>query len=210
MVKFAVMDKLSVKARCRRCGAEEEVPAYNIINVQENPELKEELLEGKLFLWNCPRCGTDNLIKYPLLYHDPAQKLLLWLTDGVPEVEAQMARTIAGEEGLSEYSARIVDTPGEMMEKIKISDAGLDDVAIEICKYVTRHEMGKDADFKFFRMEGADRRILLTYPENGEMQVVGTGFSVYEDAAGIVRRNPELAVSGLVRVNSAWLAEHIR
>lgn len=201
----------TVIARCRRCGAEEEIPAWNIINAQENPELRAELLEGKLFLWTCPRCGADNLIKYPLLYHDPSQKLLLWLTDGVPEVEARMAETIASEEGLQDYSARIVDTPGEMMEKIKIAEAGLDDVAMEICKYVTAQEMGKpDADFKFFRLEGADRRILLTYPESGEMQVVGTGFSVYEDAAGIVGRNPELAVHGLVRVNAAWLAGHIR
>ena len=201
----------TVRARCRRCGAEEEIPAWNIINAQENPELRAELLEGKLFLWTCPRCGADNLIKYPRLYHDPAQKLLLWLTDGKPEVEAQMADTIAAEDGLQDYSARIVDTPGEMMEKIKIAEAGLDDVAMEICKYVTAQEMGKtDADFKFFRLDGADRRILLTDPEGGEMQVVGTGFSVYEDAAGIVARNPELAVRGLVRVNAAWLATHIR
>ena len=42
------------------------------------------------------------------------------------------------------------------------------------------------------------------------MQVVGTGFGTYEDAAGIARRNSELSVSGLVRVNAAWLAQYIR
>ena len=111
---------------------------------------------------------------------------------------------------MSNFS-RMWEVPGEMMEKIKIAEAGLDDVAMEICKYVTAQEMGKaDVDFKFFRLDGADRRILLTYPEGGEMQVVGTGFSVYEDAAGIVARNSELAVRGLVRVNAAWLATHIR
>ncbi|MCR5560807.1 MAG: CpXC domain-containing protein [Bacteroidales bacterium] len=201
----------TVKARCRKCGAEEEIPVYNIVNASENPELKQQLLEGKLFLWDCRRCGTSNLVKYPLLYHDPARKILLWLTDGVPEVETQMAKTVEAEEGLHDYAARIVDTPGEMMEKIKIADAGLDDVAVEICKYVTAQEMGKSGiDLKFFRLEGADGRILLTYPENGEMQVVGTGFSVYEDAAGIVARNKDLHISGLSRVNAAWLAEHIR
>jgi hypothetical protein len=59
-------------------------------------------------------------------------------------------------------------------------------------------------------MEGADHRILLTYPENNEMQVLGTNFSVYEDAAGIVRRNPDLSVEGLVRIDSKWLSQHIR
>ena len=65
-------------------------------------------------------------------------------------------------------------------------------------------------DLKFFRMEGADNRILLTYPENGEMQVIGTGFSVYEDAAGIMRRNPQMKTCGLIRVDRSWLENYIR
>lgn len=199
-----------VQARCRHCGTEAEIPAYNIINVRENPEIKEQLLDGKLFIWTCPHCGTDNLIRYPLLYHDPDQKLLIWLSDGIPEVEARMAETVSGEAGLADYTARMVDTPGDLMEKIKIYDAGLEDVPMEICKFVVRQEMDKDVDLKFFRMEGADHRILLTYPENGEMQIVGSGFSVYEDAAGIMRRNPQLKTSGMVRVDRRWLSRFIR
>lgn len=199
-----------VQARCRHCGTEAEIPAYNIINVRENPEIKEQLLEGKLFIWTCPHCGTDNLVRYPLLYHDPDQKLLIWLSDGIPEVEARMAETVSGEAGLADYTARMVDTPGDLMEKIKIYDAGLEDVPMEICKFVVRQEMDKDVDLKFFRMEGADHRILLTYPENGEMQIVGSGFSVYEDAAGIMRRNPQLKTSGMVRVDRRWLSRFIR
>ena len=199
-----------VQARCRHCGTEAEIPAYNIINVRENPEIKEQLLEGKLFIWTCPHCGTDNLVRYPLLYHDPDQKLLIWLSDGIPEVEARMAETVSGEAGLADYTARMVDTPGDLMEKIKIYDAGLEDVPMEICKFVVRQEMDKDVDLKFFRMEGADHRILLTYPENGEMQIIGSGFSVYEDAAGIMRRNPQLKTSGMVRVDRRWLSRFIR
>ncbi len=200
----------TVQARCRHCGTEAEIPAYNIINVRENPGIKEQLLEGKLFIWTCPHCGTDNLVRYPLLYHDPDQKLLIWLSDGIPEVEARMAETVSGEAGLADYTARMVDTPGDLMEKIKIYDAGLEDVPMEICKFVVRQEMDKDVDLKFFRMEGADHRILLTYPENGEMQIVGSGFSVYEDAAGIMRRNPQLKTSGMVRVDRRWLSRFIR
>ena len=200
----------TVQARCRHCGMEEEIPAYNIINVKENPELKEQLLEGKFFIWTCRRCGTDNLIRYPLLYHDPDQKLLVWLSDGNAEVEAKMVETFSEEAGLADYTARMVDTPGDLMEKIKIYDAGLEDVPMEICKFVIRQELDKDVDLKFFRMEGADNRLLLTYPENGEMQLIGTGFSVYEDAAGIMRRNPQLKTSGLVRVDRRWLAQYIQ
>lgn len=199
----------SVKARCPHCGNEVEVPTVSIVNTKTNPELKQQLLEGKLFIWNCSHCGADNLVSYPLLYHDPAAKLLMWLSDGVPEVEAKMVEAIAAQPDMADYTARIVDTPGELMEKIKIFDAGLEDIPMEICKYVTAQELGKDVEFKFFKMDGADHRILLTYPENGEMQVLGTGFSVYEDAAGILARNPSLAVRGLARVGRDWLSKHI-
>ncbi len=199
-----------VSARCRHCSREADIPAYNIINTAESPELKEKLLSGELFIWTCPVCGTDNLLRYPLLYHDPDEKLLVWLSDGIREVEERMEETIASEEGLSDYTARIVDTPGELMEKIKIYDAGLGDVPMEICKFVIRQELGKDVDLKFFGMDGADNRILLTYPENGEMQVIGSGFSVYEDAAGIMRRNPQMKADGLTRVNRIWLENYIR
>lgn len=200
----------TVHARCRHCSREADIPAYNIVNSRENPELKQQLLLGRIFIWTCPSCGTDNLVRYPLLYHDPDEKLLIWLSDGVKEVEDRMAQTIASEEGLADYTARIVDTPGDLLEKIKIYDAGLEDVPMEICKFVTRQEMGKDVDLKFFRMEGADNRILLTYPENGEMQVIGTGFSVYEDAAGIMRRNPQMKTCGLTRVDRFWLENYLR
>ena len=48
----------------------------------------------------------------------------------------------------------------------------------------------------------------FTYPEDGQMQMVETGFKVYEDCAGIVNRNPEMkkAARGLVAVGPDWLS----
>ena len=82
----------TVHARCRHCSREADIPAYNIVNSRENPELKQQLLLGRIFIWTCPSCGTDNLVRYPLLYHDPDEKLLIWLSDGVKEVEDRMAQ----------------------------------------------------------------------------------------------------------------------
>ena len=56
-------------------------------------------------------------------------------------------------------------------------------------------------------IEGPDHEITFAYPENGQMQMVQVGFNVYEDAAGIVRRNPSLAeaAKGLVRIDRDWM-----
>ena len=191
---------------CKRCGAESSIPSIPLINTSINPELKERLLSGGLFIWECPKCGERNLATFPLLYHDPAEKVMIWLSDGSADTEARMQGAIAVE-GMEGYTGRIVDTPGALIEKVKIFDAGLDDIAVELCKFVTRQEMGKDAELLFFGFDGADNEITLTYPENGEMQMLRIGFNVYEDCAAIVRRNPDMkkAASGLCRVGRSFI-----
>ena len=72
--------------------------------------------------------------------------------------------------------------------------------------------MEKDVDLKFFKFDGADNEITLTYPENGQMQMIQIGFNVYEDCAGIIRRNPALreAASGMVRLDQEWLGRFFK
>lgn len=202
-----------IKTVCPRCGTAGEASAYPGINVGENPELKESVLNGSVFMWECPGCGESSLIRFPLLYHDPGTRLLLWLSDGKEETEKSMAAVVGSQtEGLGDYTTRIVDNPGDLIEKIKISDAGLDDVAVELCKYVARLELKKDVDLKFLEMEGADREITLTYPEKGEMQLIQIGFNVYEDSDAILRRNPVLRekASGFVRVDRSWIDQYLK
>lgn len=197
---------------CSRCGQASPVPVHSVINVREHPELKEEVSSGRVFLWNCPVCGTPNLARYPFLYHDPDLRLLIWMSDGDRSVEEQMDRTVRGEEGLKDYTARMVDTPGDLIEKIMIFEAGLDDVAMEMCKYIVRGDIGKDVDLKFYSAGGADHELTFTYPENGQMQLVQAGFSVYEDCAGIVKRNPDIikGADGLARIDRAWMEAFLR
>ena len=101
---------------------------------------------------------------------------------------------------------------GSLIEKVKIFDAGLDDAAIELCKYVTRSELGKDVPLKFLRTEGADNEIIFTYPEAGQMQLLAVGFNVYEDSRAIIGRNPSMqeSLKGLAKVDSEWVEQFIR
>ena len=101
----------TVNTSCKKCGARHEMPAYSSIDISADPSLKEKVVSGELFTRTCSSCGTVNLVKYPFMYHDPAQKLLLVLSDAALKAESVP-------EG---YTARRVRSVGELIEKIKIS-----------------------------------------------------------------------------------------
>jgi len=58
------------KIECPECGHNREVVVWSSINVQFNPEAKEELLEGKINSFHCDNCGCKRIIPLALLYHD--------------------------------------------------------------------------------------------------------------------------------------------
>lgn len=183
---------------CPFCGERFDAPDLRSINVGIEPEKKAAVLDGSAFLFVCPHCGKQCLAPEPVLYHDPDQKIIV----------AFSSTPLSGE-GPEGYRCRCVSDIGSLIEKVKIFDAGLDDVAIEICKFVTTKEMNKDVRLKFFKMEGADSELIFAYPENGAMQMVSVGFNVYTDAAAIVSRNPAVSPTGLARVDLSWIEEFL-
>lgn len=182
---------------CQHCGKPFPVGLPEIINVSADAELKASVLSGSIFLEECPHCGTRQVLGGPLVYMDPEEHLLVFLTDKPLSLEDTQG-----------YTARLVSKTGDLIEKVKIFDAGLDDVAVEMCKYVMRQEMGRDADFKFLKMDGADNDLVFTYPEKGRMEMMAVGFNVYEDCRGIISRNPVMAsrAAGLVKVDADWIS----
>ena len=153
-------------APCSKCGEKQVIRIYRSINVSEDPQLKEKVRNGSLFLWECPHCGQVNLAKYETLYHDPAARLMVWLLPEGDISETQMKAITMHTKAMGGYTLRRVTDMGSLMEKVLIHDAGLDDVVLEMCKYVTKMEMiskitGKDnqealmkAKFNFYRIEG--------------------------------------------------------
>ena len=207
---------------CTHCGARNSVTTYDIINVNENPGLKSRVLDGSLFVWECPHCGARNLLRCQTLYHDPAERLMVWLTGGSEELESKARKAYGGLEEMKGYTARFVDDPGSLIEKVKIFDAGLDDVVMEMAKYVSRIEVAEsrkdraadilNAAFRFLKLDGADNEMTFAYPLDGQMQMVAVGFNVYEDCRGILKRNPEMAAAatGFARVDAAFVERFLR
>ena len=191
-----------IKATCSRCGAQFTAEVPQSVNAAVSSDLKEQVRSGALFTRACPVCGTVNLLKFPFLYYDTEAHLMIVLSE-----------TPLAAEGLPEgYTGRLVRSVGDLVEKIKVFDAGLDDLVIEMCKFVTAQELKKDVPLKFAGMDGADNEMTFTYPENGQMEMVAVGFNVYEDCAGILQRNPLIreSATGLAVIDQAWLTRFFR
>lgn len=203
-----------VPAVCSHCGAQHEVSAYPSINTAQEPDLKARVLDGSLFVWECPYCGVRNLVKYETLYHDPDGKLMVWL---LPEGKMPPKAVEDAVKALDGYTLRRVGEVGELIEKVKIHEAGLDDWTMELCKWVTRQELSAKnpemagAPLRFHRLEGADHSLVFVFPLNGSMNEVSVGFNVYEDASGILRRNPQAGVeSGFAVVDADRVLQFFR
>ena len=206
-------------ANCIHCGHAQAVDTFLSVNVAEDPDLKERVRDGSLFLWECEACGRSNLIRSNCLYHDPARRLMIWLLEGGAVDEAKLAAT-AGE--LDGYTLRRVGDVGSLIEKVNLFDAGLEDTVMEMCKWVSRQELADSmkerrreilaAPFKFFRMEGADNELILSFPLDGKMMSVRVGFHVYEDCRGILQRNADVLahLTGFARVDADWIASLMR
>ena len=203
-----------VPASCSHCHRTTQVEPVERINTVQDPELKARVRDGSLFVWECPYCGTRNLLKYQTLYHDPEARLMLWLLPDGQEAPREVEEAVKELDG---YTLRRVREVGDLVEKVNIHEAGLDDVAMEMCKWVTRRELSAknpemmDAKLRFLRMDGPDNEMVLAFPLNGQMQVVNIGFNVYEDARGILGRNPSIRPeAGFAQVDAAWLDRFFR
>lgn len=200
----------SGKAVCSKCGKEHAVKIYKSINVAQDPSLKEKVLDGSLFLWECPDCGADNLVNYECLYHDPEARLMVWMLpfgepEG-PEKTAIMNQTKA----MGDYRLRIVANAGDLMEKLIIFEAGMDDHCMELVKYVAGKEMPGVSSLHFYRLQD-DTMVFSGVKQDadnpqGTMGGFGIGINVYEDCQGIIARNPDIAAEdGFMKVDDSWV-----
>lgn len=180
---------------CKKCGHAFPAKATGV-DLAVSPELKEQIKDGSFFVVQCPVCGEPMLCDDNFFYHDPDGHLLVVLS-----------RSVLSSDEKPGYTCRRVESVGELIEKINIADAGLDDIAIELCKFILQQEMHKEMDLKFYRMDGPDGDFTFAYPENGEMQMLQASHGLYADALGILARNPAIsrAASTLIRVDQGFI-----
>jgi hypothetical protein len=120
---------------CPHCGHEQDFMRWDSVNVELNPELRQGILSGALFMFVCGGCGQRVEVAYDMLYHDPVGRRMFWLRTAelMSREDAQAAVRAFGpaREG---YAFRIVLDRFALVEKILLVAAGLDDRVMELMK----------------------------------------------------------------------------
>ena len=87
---------MPTQVNCPQCNTRFVAQLHTIVDVGENPELKEQLLRGEINYARCPNCGSGGVLSAPLLYHDPAKELLISFVPNALSMSAQEQEQFIG------------------------------------------------------------------------------------------------------------------
>ena len=121
----------TTRITCPKCQNQQDFTIWNSVNVDLDSTLKDRLLSGKLTRFTCDKCSQSTEITYPLLYHDMTRKLMVNFVTNKETTDLSASPFGAMLKG---YQLRIVTSRNQLLEKIWIAEAGLDDRAMELFK----------------------------------------------------------------------------
>ena len=137
---MSICDKETIK--CPACGEVSDLTVWQSITVSDSPDVKADLLKGKVNMFICNACGQKALFPAPILYTDTEKKLVISFSpQNTNEARARIFEEIkkssqnSGElKNYPDYNLRFVTTYNELLEKILIFDNGFNDKPIEVIK----------------------------------------------------------------------------
>ena len=116
-------NRQTISFTCPSCEQPFDIPHYSLIHMETEPEIAEKAKTGELFRHTCPHCGKTMLIAYDCLYSDREKKFIVTLKPS--KDQGGITPMIPNCKLRIEYSLP------SFVERIRILDAGLDDMAFE-------------------------------------------------------------------------------
>lgn len=168
---------------CLKCGKESPFDFYASINTWQDPKLKQRVKNFDLFKFICPHCGSEQFVGYSFLYHQLEDQWLIFCCqedEEVAEVRTLFSKddfsAVTDRQGVKQaidttgYKRRIVVGVDDLVEKIRMIDAGLDDRLVEVYKVLLFGQMQPELE----KMPGGDAVDLLYLDEDlqGALNVV--------------------------------------
>lgn len=209
--------KHSQSIKCLKCKKASDFEFYESINTALDPKLKQRVKNFDIFKFVCPHCGSEQFVNYSFLYHQMEDQIMIFYCQDEEEVNkvrslyAEDFATATDENGVerpidtSGYRRRIVIGADELVEKIRIFDAGLDDRLMEIYKVMLFGQMqaelaeipgGSDVD-EVFVDEQLDGSLDLVFVAQGRaVGAVPFAKEVYD----VIKAQYEEAVTHLAAV----------
>ena len=133
------------RIQCPKCQHEQEVSLHESINLKDTPELKQALLSNQLNTVVCEQCKASFRVDKPILYHDPAHSVMIYLIplneESFEQGERKFVESLQRLNGKLPKESKMPDvclvfSRIELVERIFLFDAGLDERIIEYIKYL--------------------------------------------------------------------------
>ncbi len=123
---------------CPGCGQPGSRESHKRVCISKRPELKEDIVSGTFFEWECPACGKRFFIDDVFLYNDDGRKFMVYYVPGFKKDALEVPTAIKADEDYdTQHSVlRVASTFIDFVEKIRIFEERLDDRAIEAIKAV--------------------------------------------------------------------------
>jgi len=189
------------------CDTLTTVTIWDSINPSVDPELKHQLLAGDLTVFTCSRCGLQVGLDYDVLYHDMDGRFVVWYRgDSQERSQPSMPEPMALHmmEMLNEYTRRLVFHQQQLIEKIHVFDASLDDRIVEIVKAIALPRLLSGTEppedrFLFHALEGtgSEKQLEFVVVDNSDAwSTVEFPFDEYRNIADAVLSNLNTAGPG--------------
>ena len=143
----------TISVKCPKCEKEFDATIYTNINATTENGLAKRLRDGSLFLQYCPHCSQKINMEYSFIYHQVEDHLLVHYCVSDEDLErAQKSLTQPSDEEKQMVNAlmandtmiRLVRSKAQLLEKVCIYDAGMDDRVIEIMKHMVAGSFLRD------------------------------------------------------------------
>lgn len=189
---------------CPNCNENFQIEQWNVINATENPEISHKLLHGSLFYQTCPHCGKSMHVAYTCLYTNHDKKFVISLRPNPNEPASTPL--------MPHYQMRLEYTLAGFVERARILEAGLDDMAFEMMRMVLLAQIQKkypDKNITFLRFDCVqdDEIYFQIDPTNPREQVKVPlpYFWRMEDQLRDSGYRPK--VSGYLTMNGKWVQQ---
>lgn len=175
----------TLSVTCPKCGQAQAFTSWHSINVLLNPEKKAELKNGSLTRFTCTQCNHQTELNYPILYHDPKQKFMIWMKGDGEEDESAWSDLLVGD-FLNEYRLRLVNTRNQLIEKSHVFDHGLDDRLLELFKVVVtaNNKSLPEGDLLFAGLgtgQSDAQELQFAVLSTADTKFIGTNRKAYDD-----------------------------
>jgi len=192
---------------CPSCGRQQSFVLWQSINVTLDPGLKEKLKSGELTTFQCNHCERRAEVVFSLLYHDMDKRWMFWL---VPEGKLPPGLSSGlPKEHLPGYLLRLVRSRNELVEKLNVLDAGMDDRVVAAIKLLLRARLERDHgienpvllfDERVAR-PGGQSELHFAWVGEAKAQGIAVSTELYETLAAELK----VALQGALGHKDAWL-----